>query len=127
MTEFLDTVHPQMRLVTQLNICLWILNMLLVFSTGALGIYLWTLGSVTPGAIAIVFSLSIRLIGMSHWIMWEIGSLFENIGTVQDGINSISIPHGITDSDNAADINVERGEISFDRVNFAYNEDEQVF
>lgn len=127
MTEFLDTVHPQMRLVTQLNICLWILNMLLVFSTGALGIYLWTLGSVTPGAIAIVFSLSIRLIGMSHWIMWEIGSLFENIGTVQDGINSISIPHGITDSDKAADINVERGEISFDRVNFAYNEDEQVF
>ena len=127
MTEFLDTVHPQMRLVTQLNICLWILNMLLVFSTGALGIYLWTLGSVTPGAIAIVFSLSIRLIGMSHWIMWEIGSLFENIGTVQDGINSISIPHGITDSDKAADINVEHGEISFDKVNFAYNEDEQVF
>ena len=47
MTEFLDTVHPQMRLVTQLNICLWMLNMLLVFSTGALGLYLWTLGSVT--------------------------------------------------------------------------------
>ena len=127
MTEFLDTVHPQMRLVTQLNICLWMLNMLLVFSTGALGLYLWTLGSVTPGAIAIVFSLSIRLIGMSHWIMWEIGSLFENIGTVQDGINSISIPQGITDRDSAPDINVERGEISFDQVNFAYNEDEQVF
>ncbi|MGB0449951.1 MAG: ABC transporter transmembrane domain-containing protein, partial [Porticoccaceae bacterium] len=127
MTEFLDTVHPQMRLVTQLNICLWILNMLLVFSTGALGIYLWTLGSVTPGAIAVVFSLSIRLIGMSHWIMWEIGSLFENIGTVQDGINSISIPHGITDCDNAADIKVPRGEITFDQVDFAYNEDEQVF
>ena len=127
MTEFLDTVHPQMRLVTQLNICLWMLNMLLVFSTGALGLYLWTLGSVTPGAIAIVFSLSIRLIGMSHWIMWEIGSLFENIGTVQDGINSISIPQGITDRDSAPDINVERGEISFDQVNFAYNQDEQVF
>ena len=59
--------------------------------------------------------------------MWEIGSLFENIGTVQDGINSISIPQGITDRDSAPDINVERGEISFDQVNFAYNQDEQVF
>ena len=127
MSEFLDTVHPQMRLVTQLNISLWILNMLLVFSTGALGIYLWMQGSVTPGAIAIVMSLSINLINMSHWIMWEIGGLFENIGTMQDGINSISIPHGVTDSDTAEELVVESGEISFDKVGFAYNEDERVF
>ncbi len=127
MSEFLDTVHPQMRLVTKLNICLWILNMLLVFITGALGIYLWTQGSVSPGAIAIVMSLSIRLISMSHWIMWEIGSLFENIGTVQDGINSLSIPHGVTDSESATELVVDRGEICFDQVNFAYNEDEKVF
>jgi ATP-binding cassette subfamily B multidrug efflux pump len=127
MSEFLDTVHPQMRLVTQLNICLWVLNMLLVFSTGALGIYLWTQGMVTPGAIAIVMSLSIRLISMSHWIMWEIGGLFENIGTVQDGINSISIPHGVTDSKDATELKVDKGEIHFDAVNFAYNDDEKVF
>ena len=127
MAEFLDTVHPQMRLVTLLNICLWVLNMLLVFGTGALGIYLWTQGSVTPGAIAIVMSLSIRLISMSHWIMWEIGGLFENIGTVQDGINSISLPHGVTDSEIATELVVNRGEICFDKVNFAYNEDEKVF
>jgi ATP-binding cassette subfamily B protein/ATP-binding cassette subfamily B multidrug efflux pump len=127
MSEFLDTVHPQMRLVTQLNICLWVLNMLLVFSTGALGIYLWTQGMVTPGAIAIVMSLSIRLISMSHWIMWEIGGLFENIGTVQDGINSISVPHGVTDSKDATELMVDKGEIHFDTVNFAYNDDEKVF
>jgi ATP-binding cassette subfamily B protein/ATP-binding cassette subfamily B multidrug efflux pump len=113
--------------VTQLNICLWVLNMLLVFSTGALGIYLWTQGMVTPGAIAIVMSLSIRLISMSHWIMWEIGGLFENIGTVQDGINSISIPHGVTDSEDATELKVDKGEIYFDAVNFAYNDDEKVF
>ncbi len=127
MAEFLDTVHPQMRLVTLLNVSLWVLNMLLVFTTGALGIYLWTQGSVTPGAIAIVMSLSIRLISMSHWIMWEIGGLFENIGTVQDGINSISIPHEVTDSQSATKLVVDRGEICFDRVDFAYNEDERVF
>ena len=82
MSEFLDTVHPQMRLVTQLNITLWTLNMFLVFGTGAMGIYLWTTGVVDPGAVAIVMSLAIRLTGMSHWIMWEISSLFENIGIV---------------------------------------------
>ncbi|MCS5587885.1 MAG: ABC transporter ATP-binding protein/permease [Porticoccaceae bacterium] len=127
MSEFLDTVHPQMRLVTKLNIYLWTLNMLLVFSTAALGIYLWTQSAVTPGAIAIVMSLSIRLIGMSHWIMWEIGSLFENIGTVQDGINSISIPHAVTDSETATELVVDKGEIRFDAVDFTYNEDEKVF
>ena len=79
MTEFLDTVHPQMRLVTGLNICLWIINMMLVFSTLALGIYLWIEASITAGAIAVVISLALRLSGMSHWIVWEIGNLFENL------------------------------------------------
>jgi ATP-binding cassette subfamily B protein/ATP-binding cassette subfamily B multidrug efflux pump len=71
MTEFLNTVHPQMRLVTGLNICLWIINMMLVFSTLVLGIYLWIYESMTPGAIAVVISLALRLSGMSHWIVWE--------------------------------------------------------
>ena len=60
MTEFLNTVHPQMRLVTKLNMTLWTLNMCLVFSTAALGIYLWINGAITPGAIAIVMSMAIR-------------------------------------------------------------------
>ena len=127
MSEFLNTVHPQMRLVTKLNMVLWSLNMLLIFSTAALGIYLWINGSITPGAIAIVISLAIRLTGMSHWIMWEISSLFENIGTVQDGINTLSVPNAITDSEQAKDLQVTEGDIRFDNVSFAYNDDGQVF
>ena len=127
MTEFLNTVHPQMRLVTKLNMTLWTLNMCLVFSTGALGIYLWVNGAITPGAIAIVMSMAIRLTGMSHWIMWEISSLFENIGTVQDGINTLSIPQAITDADSVSELAIEQGEIQFKGVNFAYNKDEVVF
>ncbi|MDE0785593.1 MAG: ABC transporter ATP-binding protein [Porticoccaceae bacterium] len=127
MSEFLDTVHPQMRLVTKLNIALWTLNMSLVFSTAALGIYLWINGAITPGAIAIVMSLAIRLTGMSHWILWEISSLFENIGTVQDGINTLSIPSAVTDTENAQALTVTKGEIHFDRVSFKYNPDEPVF
>lgn len=127
MSEFLNTVHPQMRLVTTLNMVLWSLNMLLIFSTAALGIYLWIDGSITPGAIAIVISLAIRLTGMSHWIMWEISSLFENIGTVQDGINTLSVPNVITDSEQAKDLQVTEGDIRFDNVSFAYNDDGRVF
>jgi len=127
MGEFLDTVHPQMRLVTKLNICLWTLNMLLVFSTAALGIYLWIEGDITPGAIAIVMSLAIRLTGMSHWILWEISSLFENIGTVQDGINTLALPSAVVDRDKAVALDVTDGNIQFDNVSFGYNSSETVF
>jgi ATP-binding cassette subfamily B multidrug efflux pump len=127
MSEFLNTVHPQMRLVTKLNICLWVLNMSLVFSTAALGIYLWLNGSITPGAIAIVMSLAIRLTSMSHWILWEISGLFENIGTVQDGINTLSVPSKVNDKPNAVALNVNLGDIIFNSVNFSYNTNEAVF
>ena len=128
MTDFLSTVHPQMRLATLLNITLWTLNMLLVFSTAALGIYLWTVGVITPGAIAIVMAIAIRLTGMSHWIMWEISSLFENIGTVQDGINTLSVTNTVVDSHDAKPLLVTQGVIAFDAVSFGYSsEDEKVF
>jgi ATP-binding cassette subfamily B protein/ATP-binding cassette subfamily B multidrug efflux pump len=120
MTEFLNTVHPQMRLVTGLNICLWMINMLLVFSTLALGIHLWMDQSITAGAIAVVISLALRLSGMSHWIVWEIGNLFENLGTVQDGINTLSEPQMVRDKENAKKIEVSAGKIDFQAVKFSY-------
>lgn len=127
MTEFMDTVHPQMRLVTWLNAAVWSINMLLVFATGAAAIYLWIHSSITPGAIAIALSLAIRLTGMSHWVMWEVSNLFENIGTVQDGINTIANPHTIRNVEGAKRLAVEQGSIEFRQLNFAYNEEVQVF
>ena len=127
MNEFLETVYPMMRLVTKLNIALWTLNMALIFSTAGLGIYLWLDDLITPGAIAIVMSLSIRLSGMSHWILWEISSLFENIGVVQDGINTLSVPNVVKDRPNAKNIEVKKGNIEFRDLHFSYNDNEQVF
>ena len=120
MGEFLGTVHPQMRLVTALTVSLWTLNVLLIFSTTTLGINLWLQGAITPGAIAIVLSLAIRLTGMSHWIMWEFGNLFENIGVVQDGINSVSVEQTVVDEPDAKELQVNRGEIEFRNVGFSY-------
>ncbi len=127
MQEFMGTVHPQMRLATLLNLCVWMLNMLLVFATGALGIYLWMDGSITAGAIAVAMSLAIRLSGMSHWIMWEVSNLFENIGTVQDGINTFSRPQAVLDKPGAASLKVTAGRIDFNHVSFAYNNKAGVF
>lgn len=125
MEEFMSTVHPQMRLSTWLNVCVWIINMLLVFATGALGIHLWLQGAIGPGAIAIVMSLAIRLTGMSHWIMWEVNALFESIGTVQDGINTLSRPQNVTDIPNAKELQVNQGTIHFRHVCFSYHPDQQ--
>ncbi len=120
MHEFMATVHPQMRLVTCLNISVWSINMLLVFFTGALSIYLWSNNAISPGSIAIVLSIAIRLTGMSHWIMWEVSSLFENIGTVQDGINTLSNPQTVVDKPNVNNLAITQGIINFNHVNFSY-------
>lgn len=125
MEEFMATVYPQMRLGTGLNFSVWIINMLMVFCTGALGIYIWLQGAIGPGAIAIVMSLAIRMTGMSHWIMWEVNTLFENMGTVQDGINTISKPQRVTDAPDAKELQVPHGAIQFNRVCFSYHSDQQ--
>jgi len=132
MQEFLDTVHPQMRLVTQLNTCVWINNMLSVFAIGTLGILLWLDTSISTGAIAIALSLAIRLTGMSHWIMLEVGELFENIGIVQDGMNMLAKPYAVTDTPDAIPLFVTKGQIDYNQVEFSYhndikNEDHRIF
>jgi ATP-binding cassette, subfamily B, multidrug efflux pump len=103
-----------------LNACVWFNNAFLVFSISSLAIYLWLLAAITPGDIAIAISLSLRLNGMSQWIMWEVSNLFENIGTVQDGINSLSVPLTVQDKPNAPSLQVQGGAIEFKQLCFAY-------
>ncbi len=120
MQLFLDTVHPQMRLVTQLQLTVWSLNALLFFSTVALSIYLWMHNAVSAGAITVAISLILRLNGMSQWMMWEVSALFENIGTVQDGINTLALPRQVQDIDNAKSLVVTHGKIEFSHIGFHY-------
>lgn len=126
MDEFMRTVHIQMRLATGLNLSVQCINHLLSFSVAALSIWLWLEDSVSVGAIAISVALALRLNGMAHWIMWEISALFENIGTVADGMATLSQPLQIQDRRDANEINVSKGEIHFDQVGFHYGEDKKV-
>lgn len=127
MREFLQTVYRQMRLGTGLNFSVQLSNYVLAFSTAALAIYLWSLGEISVGAIAIAVSMALRLNGISMWIMWEVSALFENIGTVVDGMNTLAKPIAIDDAPNANKIAVDRGAIRFDNVSFSYSEKVKVF
>ena len=120
MDQFLGTVHGQMRLFTLLHVCTNLLNASLLFSVGAVGIWLWLGGQMTPGAIAVALGLVMRFQGMSQWVMWEMSALFENIGTVKDGISSISLPRLVSDPPGARPLVVSRGEIRFENVSFHY-------
>ncbi|MCP4595496.1 ABC transporter ATP-binding protein [Neptuniibacter sp.] len=126
MDAFMGTVHKQMRLVTLLNMSVQTINHLLAFSIAALSIWLWLNEAVTVGAIAIAIALALRLNGMAHWIMWEISALFENIGTVADGMETLSQPLEIEDQSSAEKIRVSNGHIRFDDVCFHYGENKKV-
>ena len=117
---FLGTVHRQMRLVTKFHFSLYIANCLLLFVVGAIGIHLWLEQAITIGAVAVGIGLCLRLNGMSQWIMWEMAALFENIGTVQDGMTTIARPHSVTDMTNAKPLQVAEGNLTFDDVGFHY-------
>ncbi|EHK9545496.1 ABC transporter ATP-binding protein/permease [Vibrio alginolyticus] len=126
MKGFLNTVYRQMRLVTGFDVAVEISNYILVFSVAALSIYLWLDSAISVGAIAIAVSLALRVNGMSMWIMWEVGALFENMGTVVDGMKTLSKPIDIKDKPGAKDLVVTERGIHFDNVSFHYGENKGV-
>jgi ATP-binding cassette subfamily B multidrug efflux pump len=120
MQEFLTTVQKQMRLVTAFEIVNHALSMGLIASTAGVALWLWMHGAVGVGALAAATAMALRLNGISHWVMWEMAALFEHIGTVQDGINTLSRPHAVLDAPDAKPLTVSRGDVRFERVGFAY-------
>ncbi len=126
MTPFMDNVHRQNRLITWLNLTLEWLNGLLLVSAGLIGIWLWTESAVTAGAVALTVGLILRLKGMSHWIMWEVASLFENIGTVQDGLETIARDYDLRDRPTAQALQLGQGGIAFEQVRFHYGKESGV-
>ncbi len=126
MDEFLTTVHQQMRLVTWLQITNQTLNAFLILSTAGVALWLWSDSVLGIGAVAATTAMALRLNGFAQWIMWEISSLFENIGTVQDGINTLTKPQVIGDQHSAKPLNIQHSTVQFDNVSFAYSPDKPI-
>ncbi|PHV09837.1 ABC transporter ATP-binding protein [Chitinimonas sp. BJB300] len=126
MQDFMQTAYAQMRLVSGFEIVNHILSMALIASTAGVTLWLWMEGKVGIGAVAAATAMALRLNGISHWIMWEMASLFENIGTVQDGINTLSRPIAVKDAPDAKPLQVTKGQVRFENVTFAYGGERRV-
>src|SRR3546814_9227735 len=123
MGGFIGTVHRQMRLGTLLTVALQTANALLLAGVAGVAIFAWQQAAISLGSIAVAIALVMRIRAMSDQVLWEIAGLFERIGTVQDGINTIARPPAVTDRPGAAELTVPRGEIRFEGIRFPYGRD----
>ena len=120
MKEFLASVNNQMRLVSWIEIINHLLSMLLVIGTAIAAIWLWSSNEIMVGVIATSTAMALRLNGISHWVMWEMTSLYEQVGTLQDGLNTLSMHQEIKDEKNAKDLQIKKASVSFQNVVFNY-------
>ena len=126
MQEFMQTAYAQMRLVSGIEVVNHLLSVGLIISTTGVTLWLWSRGQVGVGAVAAATAMALRLNGISHWVMWEMASLFEHIGTVQDGMNTLSRPQTVSDRPGAPALKVSQGEVRFEAVSFGYGSARQV-
>ena len=120
MKEFLASVNNQMRLVSWIEIINHLLCMLLVIGTAIAAIWLWSSNEIMVGVIATSTAMALRLNGISHWVMWEMTSLYEQVGTLQDGLNTLSMHQEIKDEKNAKDLQIKKASVSFQNIVFNY-------
>lgn len=120
MQLFMVKVHDQMRLVSVLEILVSLIAVITVSGSVVISVYLWSVGKVGVGAVAVATALAIRLQGLTHWVLWETASLFEHLGTVQDGMKTLTTPHAIMDKSDAKPFVVKQGQIEFQNVAFNY-------
>jgi ATP-binding cassette, subfamily B, multidrug efflux pump len=120
MQGMLQSVYDSMRVSTQMNIALNVINAILLTGTAAMAIFLWTSNAITVGAVAFSVGLVYRMLGMAHWMLWEIAGLFEDFGVVKDGVDVIAREHSVRDIPEAKNLVVSKGLISFRNLSFNY-------
>ncbi len=126
MSDFIKSEYQALRVLTLFDVSVQLMNYAMLIATAALALFLWANYLITPGAIAISVAVSIRVINMSRWMMWEIGAIFENIGTVYDGITTIAKPKSIMDPQRPHELLNVKGEIEFKDVCFRYRDDKTI-
>eukprot|EP01034_Spumella_vulgaris_P033035 gene33035-40773_t len=111
-----------MRLVSLFEIVNQVLVVGMILGACGTALWLWTQGQVGAGAVAAVTAMALRVAGHAHWVMWEVTRLFESVGTIQDGINTLTRPRQVVDAPGAQPLRVTQGEVRFEQVRFAYQE-----
>lgn len=109
-----------LRLMTRLTFNLAALNGFLMVGVIGPAIWLWTLGIVSVGEVAAAAALTIRLNGMTGWIMWVTVRLFEHAGVMREGLQSLSVPHSVEDAPNAPALKLTKGAIRIEGLTHHY-------
>ncbi len=122
MDAFKLTGYAQMRLVSRFEIVNQILVIAMILGACGTALWLWSRGEVGAGAVAAVTAMTLRVSGHAHWVMWEMTTLFESVGTIQDGINTLTKPRTVVDAPDAKALQVARGEVRFENMTFAYGD-----
>ena len=121
-------IAAHMRLITTFMGTLSALNALLLVSTAAIGIVLWARGSIDAGTVATALPLAWTIANVAGWVSWEVTGIFENVGVVQEGMQTIAVPHAMQDGAGAHELVVRPapagGEIRFEHLNFGYGRDD---
>lgn len=120
MVELTSKFRMQTRVTTAMDTSIAILNGFLIVGTCGLALWLWSQGAITVGAITLATGLVIRIHNMSGWIMWVVNDIFDDIGTVQDGMQTIAQPNAVRDRADALPLQVDRGAVSFRDIHFHY-------
>ncbi|MCB1510795.1 MAG: ABC transporter ATP-binding protein, partial [Hyphomicrobiaceae bacterium] len=123
LSEHLAIYRRQLRQITVMNITIWLTNGLLIVASGGVAFWLWGRGLVSIGDIALVIALTIRLVNMSGWVIWVVTGIFENIGSVQEGMQTISRPYAVIDAPGAKPLEVRAGGIDYQRIKFHYGKE----
>ena len=118
--EHTGAIAAHMRLITRFMAVLSTMNALLLVSTAGIGITLWGYGLVSAGVVATALPLAWQIANVAGWVSWEVTGIFENIGVVQEGMETIAVPHALVDRPGARELEVPRGEIRFEHLSFTY-------
>jgi len=113
-------IAAHMRLITRFMGTLAVMNALLLVATAGIGITLWGQGQVSAGLVATALPLAWQIANMAGWVSWEVTGIFENVGVVQEGMETIAVPHTLTDVPGARELEVPHGEIRFEKLTFTY-------
>ncbi len=119
-----SAIAAHMRAITTFMTTLSALNALLLVSTAAIGIVLWGHGRIDAGTVATALPLAWTIANVAGWVSWEVTGIFENIGVVQEGMQTIAVPHALVDKPGARELEVGAGEIRFEHVGFSYGRED---
>jgi ATP-binding cassette subfamily B multidrug efflux pump len=113
----------QVRLVTWNSVLLSSLNAVLMVSVASIAIGQWMAGAIGLGVVATALPMAWQIANISGWVAQNVNAIFENIGVVQESLNSIAVPPTAPDPPAAAPLVVRHGAVRFEQVHFSYGRD----